>query len=110
MGGVGGSDSNYLEGSSQVQREFLFEDFVISAFSQTLADSGGGVVDPDPSASCRFCAAEESIVEGRVPPVYSSNGESVLFSHEFVHALLTLASKVVIDELVVVKALLGTTV
>ena len=62
-----------------IQREFLFEKFIVSAFPQILADSGGGVVDPCPSASRVFGAAEEGIGESGIAPVYPSNGEGVLF-------------------------------
>ena len=75
-----------------------------------MANSGGGVVDPYPSASRVFGAAEEGIGESGIAPVYPSNGEGVLFSHEFVGALLTLASEVAIDELIAVEVLMGTTV
>ena len=75
-----------------------------------MADSGGCVVDPYPSASRVFEAAEEGIGESRVAPVYASNGEGVLFSYKFVGALLTLASEVAIGELVAVEVLMGTTV
>ena len=75
-----------------------------------MADSGGGVVNPYPSASRVFGAAEEGIGESGVAPVYPSNGEGVLFSHKFVGALLTLASEVARGELVAVEVLMGTTV
>ena len=48
VGGLGGTNSEYLGGSSPIQREFLFEGFVVGAFPQPLADSGGGVLDPKP--------------------------------------------------------------
>ena len=51
VGGLGGTNSEYLGGSSPIQREFLFEGFVVGAFPQPLADSGGGVLDLNPSAS-----------------------------------------------------------
>ena len=75
-----------------------------------MADSGGGVVDPYPSASRVFRAAEEGIGESGIAPVYPSNGEGVLFSHKFVGPLLTLASEVAIGELVAVEVLMGITV
>ena len=75
-----------------------------------MADSGGGVVDPYPSASRVFGAVEEGIGESGIAPVYTSNGEGVLFSHKFVGALLTLASEVAIGELVAVEVLMGATV
>ena len=75
-----------------------------------MADSGNGVVDPYPSASRVFGAAEEGIRESGIAPVYPSNGEGVLFSHKFVGALLTLASEVAIGELVAVEVLIGATV
>ena len=61
VGGLGGTNSEYLGGSSPIQREFLFEGFVVGAFPQTLADSGGGVLDRG------------------VAPIYPSDGEGVLF-------------------------------
>ena len=67
-------------------------------------------MDPYPSASRVFGAAEEGIGESAIAPVYPSNGEGVLFSHTFVCALLTLASEVAIGELVAVEVLMGTTV
>ena len=75
-----------------------------------MTDSGGGVVDPYPSASRVFGAVEEGIGESEVAPVYQSNREGVLFSQKFVGALLTLASEVAIGELVAVEILMGTTV
>ena len=75
-----------------------------------MADSGGGVVDPYPSASRVFGAAEEGLEESGVAPAYPRNGEGVLFSHQFLGALLTLASEVAIGELVAVEVLMGTTV
>ena len=50
VGGWGGTNNDDLEGSSPVQREFLSENFVVGAFPQPLADSGGGVINPNPSA------------------------------------------------------------
>ena len=75
-----------------------------------MADSGGGVVDPNPSASRVLGAAEEGIGEGGVAPTNPSDGEGVLFSHKFVCSLLTLAGKVAIGELVAVKVLVHTAI
>ena len=92
VGGLGGTSSEYLGGSSPIQREFLFEGFVVGAFPQTLADSGGGVLDRG------------------VAPIYPSDGEGVLFSYKFVRTLLALASKVAVGELVAIEVLMYTTV
>ena len=108
--GLGGTKSGYLEGSSPIQREFIFENFVVSAFPQTMADSGGGVLDPNPSAGRILGAAEEGIGEGGVAPIYPSDAEGVLFSYKFVRTLLALASKVALGELVAIKVLMDTTV
>ena len=75
-----------------------------------MADSGGGVVDPYPSASLVFGAAEESIGESGIASIYPSNSKGVLFSHKFVGPLLTLASEVAIGEWVAVEVLMGITV
>ena len=106
VGGLGGTNSEYLEGSSPIQREFLFENFVVSAFPQTLADSGGGGLDPNPSAGRVLGAAEEGIGESGVAPIYPSDGEGVLFSYKFVRTLLALAGKVAVGELVAIEVLM----
>ena len=75
-----------------------------------MAGSGGGVIDPIPSAGRILGAAEEGIGEGGVAPINPSDGEGVLFSHEFVCSLLALAGKVTIGELVAVKVLVHTVI
>ena len=114
VSGLGGANSKYLEGSSPIQREFIFENFVVGAFPQTLADSGGGVLDPNPSAGRVLGAAEEGIGEGigegGVAAIYPSDGEGVLFSYKFVRTLLALASKVAVGQLVAIEVLMYTTV
>ena len=75
-----------------------------------MADSGGGVVDPYPSASRVFGATEKSIGESGVAPIGPSNGEGVLFAHDFIGASLAVASEVAIGELITTEALMGTTV
>ena len=75
-----------------------------------MADSSGGVVDPDPSASRVLGAAEEGIGEGGVAPINPSDGEGVLPSHKFVCSLLTLAGKAAIGELVAVTVLVHTAI
>ena len=113
IGGVsrgGETNGNYLEGSSLVEREFLFENFVVGAFPYPLANIGGGVVYPNPSTSRVLGAAEEGIGEGGVAPVNPCDGEGVLFTHKFVCSLSTLAGKVAIGELVAVKVLVHTTI
>ena len=104
-----GPAASILKGPVQFS-EFLFEDFIVSAFPQSLADSGRGIVDPHPSTSRVFGATEKSIGESGVAPIDPSNGEGVLFSHNFIGALLAFASEVAIGELIAVEALMGTTV
>ena len=113
IGGVssgGGANGNYLEASSPIEREFRFKNFVVGIFPQPLADSGGGVVDPNPSASRVLGTAEKDIGEGGVVPINASDGEGVLFSHKFVCSLLTRAGKAAIGELVAVKVLVHTAI
>ena len=43
-------------------------------------------------------------------PIDPRNGEGVLFSHNFIGALLAFASEVAICELIAIEALMGTTV
>ena len=75
-----------------------------------MTDSGGGIVDPYPSASRLFGATEKSIGESGVAPIYPGNGEGVLFSHSFIGVLLSVAKEVAIGELIAVEALMGATV
>ena len=75
-----------------------------------MADSGGGIVYPDPSTSRVLGAAEKDIGEGGIAPANPSDVEGVLFLHKFVCSLLALAGKVAIDELVAVKALVDTAI
>ena len=58
-----------------------------------MADGGGSVVDPYPSASHVFGATEESIGESGVAPIDASNGEGVLFAHDLISATLSVASE-----------------
>ena len=75
-----------------------------------MANSGGGIVDPYPSASRVFRATEKSIRESGVASIDPSNGEGMLFAHNFIGALLSVASEVAIGELIAIEALMGTTV
>ena len=75
-----------------------------------MADSGGGIVDPYPSASRVFGATEKGIGESGVAPIDPSNGEGVLFAHDFIGASFSVASEVAIGELIAIEALMGTTV
>ena len=75
-----------------------------------MADSGGGVIDPDPSAGRILGAAEEGIGEGGVAPIYPSDGEGVLFAYKFVCTLLALTSKVAVGELVAIEVLMCTAI
>ena len=75
-----------------------------------MADSGGGIVDPYPSASHVFGATEKSIGESGVAPIHPSNGEGVLFAHDFISASLSVASEVAVGELIAIEALMATPV
>ena len=55
-------------------------------------------------------AAEKSIGESGVAPIDPSNGEGMLFAHNFIGASLSVASEVTIGELIAIEALMGTTV
>ena len=53
---------------------------------------------------------ETRVREGRVPPVYTSGCEGVLFTHELVGAPLPFSGRVAIGEIVTVEVLTGSTV
>ena len=73
-------------------------------------DSGGGIVDSYPSASQVFGTTEKSIGESGVTPTDPCNGKGVLFAHEFISALLSVASEVAVGELIAIEALIATSV
>ena len=75
-----------------------------------MSESGGSGLHLNPPASCVFGATEKGVIERGVTPVYPGDCESVLFTHEFVGALLVLASKVATGEMVAVEALMSTAV
>ena len=83
---------------------------MVSVFPPSLSDSGGGIIDPDLSTRYIFGAAEEGVGWSGVAAVNAGDRQGVLFAHEFVCSLLTLAGEVAVGELVAVKALVGTTV
>ena len=61
VGGRAGTDGEYFKGASPVERELFFEDFIVDVFPRSLSDSGGGIINPDPSTRYVFGAAEEGI-------------------------------------------------
>ena len=75
-----------------------------------MSDSGGSVVDPNPSTRCVSRAAEEGVGESGVATVDAGDRQGMLFSHEFVRSLLTFAGQVAVGELVAVKTLVSTAV
>ena len=107
---LGGANSDNYKGTRPIKREFLLENLVIDAFAHSLAYSGSGVVHPYPSASHIFGASKERVRKGRVSPVYTSDCEDVLLSHERVGVLLLFSGKVAIGEVVAVEALMGSAV
>ena len=106
----GGTNSDDFEGASPVERKSLFKDFLVGAFAQSLSDSGGCVVYPYPAIGHVSGAAEKPVRECRVAFVDASDCEGVLFTHELVGALLPFSGKIAIDEMVAVKALVGSAV
>ena len=75
-----------------------------------MSYGSGGVVYSYPTAGHVFGAAKERVREGGVSSVYTSNCESVLFTHKFVCMLLSFTGEVAIGEVVPVKALVSSAV
>ena len=75
-----------------------------------MSGCGGCVVYPYPATGYVFGSAEKCAREGRVAPVYASNCEGVLFTHELVAKLLPFSGEIAIGEVVAVKALVGSAV
>ena len=44
-----GTNRNYLEGPGHIEKEFPLGDFIVSALPRSLTNSGGGLVEPNPS-------------------------------------------------------------
>ena len=106
----GGTNSDDFREPCPAERKFLFKDFVIGAFAQSLSGCGGCVVYPYPASTYVFGSAQERVREGRVAPVDTSNCESVLFAHELVGSLLPFTGEIAIGEMVAVKTLVGSAV
>ena len=104
-----GANSDGFEMFWTIWGEFLLEDFTVGIFAQSLPDGGGGIVYSSPAVGCIFRATEEGVREGKAAPVYPGDFEGVLFTHEIVGALLALARKVAIGEMVAVEALMSAT-
>ena len=84
--------------------------FVVDAFAQSFSYGGGGVVYPYPTTGHIFGTVKKRVRDGRVSSVYTSNCESVLFTHKLVGVLLSFSGEVAIGEMVAVKALMGSAV
>ena len=54
-----------------------------------------------------YLSMEEGVRKGGVSSVYPSDNEGVLFTHEFVGALLALASKDALGEMVAAETLIS---
>ena len=75
-----------------------------------MSYGGGGVVYPYPTAGHTFGTAKKRVREVRVSSVYTSNCESVLFTHKLVGVLLSFTGEVAIGEMARVKALVASAV
>ena len=75
-----------------------------------MSGCGSCVVYPYPATGYVFGSAEKRVREGRVAPVYASNCEGVLFTHELVGTLLPFSGEIAIGKVVAVKALVGSSV
>ena len=56
-----GTDGKYLKGPGPIEKEFLFKDFIVGIFQISLSDSGGGIIEPNPSTRYILGAAEEGV-------------------------------------------------
>ena len=75
-----------------------------------MSYGGGGVVCPYPTVGHMLGAAKKRVREGRVTSAYTSNFESVLFTHKLVGVLLSFSDEVAIGDMVAVKVLMGSAV
>ena len=74
----GGASSDDFEGAYLVEKRFLFEDFVVGAFAQSLSGCGGCIVYSYPAIGYVFGSVEKHVREFRIAPVYASNCEGAL--------------------------------
>ena len=79
-------------------------------FPRSLTNSGGGIVDPNPSTRSVFGAPEKGVGKGRVAAVDAGGRQDVHFTYNMVSSLLTLMGEVTAGELVAAKALVSTRV
>ena len=105
-----GTNSDEFEGACPIEREYIFKNFVIGVFAQSLSYGCGGVLYPYPTAGHLVGAAKKCVREDRVSPVYTSDCTGVLFTHEIVGALLPFSDKLAIGEMVTVEALMDSAV
>ena len=106
----GGTNSDDFEGARPVERKFLFENFAIGAFAQSLSGCGGCVVYPYPASSNVFGSAQERVREDGVASVDAGDCEGVLFANELVGSLLPFTGEIATGEMAAVKALVGSAV
>ena len=106
----GGTNSDDFEGACPVERRFLFDNFVIGAFAQSLSGCGDYVVYPYPASSNVRGSAQERVREGGVAPIGAGDCEGMLFANELVGSLLPFTGEIVLGEMVAVKALVGSAV
>ena len=109
VGRGGGTNSDDFEGDCSGEGTFIFKNFVVDAFAQSLSYGSSGVVYPYPAAGHVFGETKKRIQEGRVSSVCTSDCEGVLFTHELVGVLL-FSGKVAIGEMVAVEALMDSVV
>ena len=67
------------------------------------------IVDPDPSTGSICGTAEEGVGKDGIAAIDAGDRLGVLFTHEFIISLLSLADEVVAREVVTVKTLMSTT-
>ena len=105
-----GANNDDFQGVSPVEREFLFEGFVIGAFAQSLWDCGGCVVyHTQPSA--RYLGRRRSASESvELRPFRRATVKACLFTHKLVGTLLPFSGEIAIGEMLAVKAMVGSAV
>ena len=59
----GGTNTDDFRGTCPAERKFLFENFVVGGFAQSLSDGGGGVIYPYPVPDTFDAAVTARVVD-----------------------------------------------
>ena len=87
-----------MYGPVQLERELVLEYLGVGVPLHTLAEGGGRVVDPCPTASNEVRCWVHHVGKGGVSAVDTRNGEGVVCANNVVRVLLPVGGQVAVGE------------